>query len=259
MLLLGCSTPSVAEATTRALAPETPWQDAVTACAHTGAQRDACIAGAVRTHAEAPDDACDDLTEARWRGECAFVLGERHAASGDRWKALAACAEARAFQGECLYHAWSFELQLRARGHADAVDAWPALQDSIAFWSAQHTLQNDALAQIVGDAWFAAHDENPPARLAACERLPNVVDRAACSAGTLAFVQRRVAEEAVSGRIPPRMLERACRDPDAGREVFGGFYVSDPRMDAALDDAVRMVCDKDPSLHRWNPVFGGAR
>ncbi len=259
ILLLGCSAPSVAEAMTRALASDTPWTEAVAACAHTGSQREACLAGAVRAHVDAPEDACEGLVDDRWHGECAFVLGERHAARGDRWKALTACADARNFQGECLYHAWSFELQLRARGHTSAVDAWPTLQDSIAFWSAQRTLQNNADAQLVGDAWFAANDENPPARLFDCETLPSAIDRASCATGTLAFVQRRVAEEAASGRVPPRMLERACRDPVAGREVFGGFYVPDPRMDAALDDAVRKVCAKDPTLHRWNPILGGRR
>jgi hypothetical protein len=261
LVLVACAGRTEAEAYAAALADGATLVDAKESCRASGAQRDACLAALVRARpAEAVSmlDVCMEIEDARWRGECGFAVAEARAQGGDRWGAVEACAGT--FQDECLYHAWGFELQRLAEGKGRAVDAWPHLQDAIAYWSSLRTLRNDAVEQLRMDAWFFAHARNRPARLSDCMELPEA-DRAGCERGTVGFVQRTVIEDVTRGQVPARMLERACRSGDEARAVFGGFFVPDPALDDAFHAAVAEVCSApatraEGGRRPWNPVFG---
>jgi hypothetical protein len=268
--VLACGARSEADAYARALATDAPLDEARASCRDAGVQRDACLAALVRAR---PLDApgllgmCGELEDPRWRGECTFAVAEARAQAGDRWGALEACAgEAGSgsgtFQDECLYHSWGFELQRLAEGKGRAVDAWPVMQDAVAYWSSIRTLQTDPREQLVQDAWFFAHARNRPARLADCAELPEG-DRYGCERGTVAFVRRTVVEDVIRGKVPQRMLERACRGPAAARGVFGDFFEPDPVLDAAFAEAVTEVCtapgdrgERADARRPWSPVFG---
>jgi len=288
-VLLACApTTSPAEAMARALSPETPASDALDACAQAGPSREECVAAVVRAHTatHTPDSdgyirgsagpdlsaACDGLSDPRWRGECHFAWAEHRAAAGDRKGALEVCAEAGPFYDECLYHAWTLELQLlAARPPAREASArLPDARDAIAFWSGLQTIGPDPRRQIEADWWFFAHARNRPARLAGCNALEETAEREACVEGTRLYLRRSVVE----GLRTDANRARACRGgPEAARSSLGELYVRpDPELDAVFEAAVAEACaptsvpaDRESARRQrpWNPTFrpraGGER
>jgi hypothetical protein len=274
--LVGCARPTPAAAYARAVAPSTPFDEAVALCGDAGPSAEECVAVVVRAHADAPgaDEACDALREARWRGECHFSLAERRAADGDRWAALRSCASAGPYYDECLYHAWTLELQhIAAAGEPRGAAArLPDARDAIAFWSEVQTVGGSALpmgargpsgsanqpdgapAQIEHDWWFFAHARNRPARRADCASLEQAPEREGCERGTRLFVRRSVVE----GLARDAGRARVCRGgADAARDVLGALYASpDAELDAVYEAAVAEACAA--ALHGarpWNPSF----
>jgi hypothetical protein len=263
----------------RALSPGTAPSEALGACAQAGTSREECVAAVVRAHsgAAAPagapravaqdlSGACDDLSDPRWRGECHFAVAEQRASAGDRHGALEACAQAGPFYDECLYHAWTLELQaLASRAPArEAAARLPDARDAIAFWSGLQTIGQDPRRQIEADWWFFAHARNRPARSAACDALQDGAERAGCVDGTQLYLRRSV----VDGLRTDGNRERACRGgPEAARAALGELYVRpDPELDAVFEAAVAEACAppappadaRDAPAQRqrpWNPTF----
>ena len=264
LLLAGCGgdaggPPSSAAAFARAVAPETPADLALETCAETGPSHDECIAAVVRVHPTLPASTCRDLADPRWHGECAFAQAEHHARAGDRWQALAACAVAGTFQDECLYHAWSFEMQTRAEGLRHAVNGFltadAPLRESVAYWGAIETLGPEAQATIVRDAWYFAHARNKPAHLPACDRLEDAPAREECRTGTRDFVQRYVVEHL--HRAAPELRDRVCRTGVAeAHTVLDPVYAPDPTLDAAFQEGLTLACTGIPGQrYAWSPTF----
>jgi hypothetical protein len=291
-VLLACApTTSPAEAMARALSPETPPSEALDACAQAGPSHEECVAavvrarsGAARTEPDgsaegsaipadaspalAPDlsAACSELSDPRWRGECHFAVAERRAAAGNRQGAIEACAQAGPFYDECLYHAWTLELQsLASRPPAREASArLPDARDAIACWCGLQTIGPDARRQIEADWWFFAHARNRPARLAACDALEDPAEREGCAGGTRLYLRRSV----VDGLRTDGHRARACRGgPEAARAALGELYVRpDPDLDAVFNAAVAEACATpaapvDPAdahtqrQRPWNPTF----
>ena len=265
-LLLSChenATPkpgeSSAAAFARAVSADTPADVALRACTETVSTHDECVAAVVRLHPTLPATTCRDLADPRWRGECAFAQAEHHARSGERWHALTACAVAGTFQDECLYHAWSFEMQARAEGLRHAVNGFltadSPLRESVAYWSAIETLGPAAHATISRDAWYFAHARNKPAHAAACDRLEDGTTRAACRAGTLDYVRRYVVEHLQ--RAAPELRDRVCRSGVAeAHTVLDPVYAADPALDAAFHEGLTLACSGTPGQRQaWSPTF----
>ncbi len=250
---------SSAAAFARAVAPETPADLALRTCKDTGDAHDECVAAVVRVHPDLPETTCRDLVDPRWRGECAFAQAEHHARAGDRWRALAACAVAGTFQDECLYHAWSFEMQTRAEGLQHAVNGFltadAPLRESVTYWSAIQTLGPAANATIARDAWYFGHARNKPAHLPACDRLVETTTRAECRTGTVDYVRRYVVEHLQ--RAAPELRDRVCRAGIAeAHTVLDPVYAPDPVLDVAFGEGLTLACTGTPGQrYAWSPTF----
>lgn len=259
LLLAGCER-APAEAMREALAEGTPLPRALRLCRAAGDIADECVTAVVRAHPEAPEDTCRSLVSDRWRAECHFSVAEARAKDGDRWAALVACGQAGAYYDECLYHAWTFELQLAAEGLGRAVAGIEKARPIVAFWG---QLQNipDAEEQLWRDWWYFAHARNKPATIAWCAELPDAVDRRRCVEGTLTFVRRSVVETLIRPGTPAAQRDRLCRgDADDARALLGELYAPDPRLDAELEAGKAAACSPTgPVARPWNPVFRGRR
>lgn len=271
LVALGCAAaPSPAEAYARALDPSTPSDAALRACADAGSSAEECVAAVVRARTDVDlSKACAPLTDARWRGECFFAVAERRAAREDRAGALVACGRAGPYYDECLYHAWTLELQaIAARPPArEAAARLVDAQDAIDFWSGIETIGPEARAQIEDDWWFFAHARNRPARMGACADLEPGERARACERGTRTYVRRSVVEAL------RREDDRACRGgPEAAHAVIGALYVQpDAELDGVFEAAVAEACtsaepaappqpgaaDGAPAARArpWNPSF----
>lgn len=246
-----------------ALAPELSDDAAVESCSAIGNDdmRSECLATVLRERPGLPPETCADVPAPLWAAECWFTVGERRAKKGDRWGALEACGRAESFYDECLYHAWTTELDLAAQAAPDAISALDAARDTIAFWSDLQTIEGTAADQVWGDFWFFAHNAHRPADLAACGRLGDPGERARCEEGTTTFVTRALLGELLAPGRPAGTLDRICRSAEIPSVYLEGLYLPDPQMDAARDRVPPMACDAAAGrpVRRWNPVFRSAR
>ena len=258
-MILACG-PTPAEAYRLALAGELPLPDALALCGRAGEDTDECVATVVRGHAEAPIEQCFGLSSERWRSECAFGIAEARAKAGDRWGALTGCGAAGAYYHECLYHAWTFELQLAAEGlEGGAVNGIDAARPIVAYWSQIGTVGPDAEAVIWNDWWYFAHQRNKPAVLAACASLPSPDDARRCQDGTRAYVRRSVVELLLRPTTPTALRGRICRGSfEDARGLVGELYLDDPALDAELAAGLAAGCAPSPE-RPWNPVFRARR
>lgn len=261
ILLLACAAPDPAAAFRDALAADV-LADALTLCGDAGDDNEECVATVVRGHADAPMDACLSLRSERWRSECAFGIAESRAKAGDRWGALEGCGLAGAYYDECLYHAWTFELQLAADTlEGGAVNNIAVARPIIQFWSEIATVGTadgtfDAEELLWADWWFFALSRNRPAVLAACAGLPDERDRLRCDVGTRTYVRRTVTEALIRSGTSADTRDRICRGTVADAlALLGDLYVPDPALDAEVSAAVAAGCAGGKVERPWNPVF----
>ncbi len=254
--LAGCG-PTPAEAFRAALAGDLPVDEALDLCALAGEQTDECVATVVRGNADVPIEHCAGLSSERWRSECAFGIAEARAKAGDRWGALTGCGAAGAYYHECLYHAWTFELQLAAESlDGGAVNGIERARPIVAFWSAVETIGPGAEELLWADWWYFAHARNKPAVLAACAGLPGETDRRRCEAGTRTYVRRSVVEMLIRPTTSADTRDRICRGTlDDARELVGELYLPDAALDAELAAGVAAGCAPGKVDRPWNPVF----
>lgn len=260
-LILGCDGPSETEAYRLAVAGARPLEEALGLCARAGEATDECIATVVRDHADAPIEHCIGLSSERWRSECAFGIAEARAKGGDRWGALAGCGAAGAYYHECLYHAWTFELQLAAGGlEGGAVNGIDAARPIVAFWSQIETVGPDPEELLWADWWYFAHQRNKPAVIAACASLPTPEDARRCERGTRTFVRRSVVEMLIRPTTPGELKDRICRETlDDAKMLVGELYLPDPTLDAELAAGIAAGCSTGKVERPWNPVFRARR
>jgi hypothetical protein len=220
---------------------------------------ESCRAAAVREHPAATGEACATLAEPRWRAECHFAVAEHRARAGDRQAALIACGQAGDYYNECLYHAWTFELQATVEGLGRAVEGVERARPVVAYWSDVGTIGSDAEGQIWRDWWYFAHARNKPATLAACGELTDAADRERCDDGTRMFVLRAVAEEINRAETPAAVRDRACRGETAAvLSLMGKLYTPDPTLDEQAEAGRALACGQ-PGHRPWNPIFRDRR
>jgi hypothetical protein len=256
LILLGCVTPDPDAAFREALAGDRALDDRLALCDDAGDSAEECVATVVRGHAEAPLARCAALRAERWRSECAFGIAEARAKAGDRWGALAGCGAAGAYYNECLYHSWTFELQLAAEDVDRAVTGLDRARPIITFWSQIETVGPDAEELLWADWWYFAHTRNRPASLAGCTTLPDPTDRRRCEAGTRAFVRRTVVETLLRPSTAADTKDRLCRGtPADALPLLGDLYLPDPALDAELAAGLAAGCAPGKIERPWNPVF----
>ncbi len=230
--------------------------DALAACDRSAELAEECVATVVRAHPDALVERCAALPSIRWRSECAFGIAEARAKEGDRWGALVGCGAAGAYYNECLYHAWTFELQLHAEGLGRAVDGIEAARPIVAFWAQIETIGPGAEDLLWSDWWYFAHMRNRPASLASCATLPDPTDRGRCEAGTRTYVRRNVVETLLRPSTGATEKDRLCRGDSADAlAVLGEIYLPHPELDAELDTARAAGCATGRVERPWNPVF----
>jgi hypothetical protein len=253
-LILACTDAKLAYRT--GIAADTPWLDSLKACGKAGENADECTATAVRNHpTEATASACIPIASARWQAECRFSLAEALAKKGDRWGALSACGQAGRYYDECLYHAWTFELQAHAENLQQAWRGVEGVRESIAWWSGIETVSPDPTELLWQDWWYFAHTRNKPARLSGCSQLINPDDLRRCMDGTRNYVFRSVAEGVA--RSPQK--DRVCRGgPQEALRLFPDAWEADPLLDAALQEGLTLGCE-GLKQRPWNPIFGPRR
>lgn len=253
---LACA-PAPEEALRLALAGERPLSESLALCDQAGDDAEECVATVVRDHADAPIERCGRLQSERWRSECAFGIAEARAKAGDRWGALEGCGLAGAYYHECLYHAWTFELQLSAENLGRAAQGIEKARPIIAFWSGIETIGPGAEELLWADWWYFAHARNRPASLAWCTSLPDPTDQRRCHDGTLGYVRRTVVETLIRPATPADTKDRICRtaEPTSALALLGDLYVPDPAMDAELVEGIRLGCAPGKVERPWNPVF----
>ncbi|MFN7144195.1 MAG: hypothetical protein ACK4YP_10485 [Myxococcota bacterium] len=261
LILLACG-PSPTEALRAALAGDLPLEASLDLCDRAGEAAEECVATVVRGRADAPIERCARLSSDRWRSECAFGIAEARAKAGDRWGALAGCGAAGAYYHECLYHSWTFELQLAAEGlketteHAGAVGGIEHARPIVAFWSAIETFGPDAEELLWADWWYFAHVRNKPAVLATCSALPDAVDRRRCEDGTRTYVRRSVVETLLRASTSAESRDRLCRGSVTDAKAhFDELYLPDPALDAELIAGLAAGCAPGKVERPWNPVF----
>lgn len=256
LMLGGCAGSAPAEAYRAALAGGIPLDEALVLCDRAGESAEECVATVVRGHADAPIERCAALQSEQWRSECAFGIAEARAKAGDRWGALSGCGAAGAYYNECLYHAWTFELQLAAEGLGRAVAGIEKARPIVAYWAAIETIGPGAEELLWADWWYFAHARNRPASLAACEVLPDPTDRRRCDEGTRTYVRRSVVEALLRPNTPTDTKDRICRGaPQEALALLGELYSPDPALDAELVAAVTAGCAPGRAARPWNPVF----
>ncbi len=262
--LVAC-TPSVspAEAFARGQDPAVPLSEALDWCRRAGEAADTCVVGAVRAHGDADADACERARDPRLRAECHFSRAEARARGGDRWGAVEACARAGAYGDECLYHAWSLELQHVAEAHPDTARAWTAMQEPLAWWGGLQTVGPDAATLIARDAWYflgvVAQARGTPVGWTTCEAVAPE-HRAVCRDGIAGYVSRAAREglRRASEEVRDPLCRRAESDPDAAvaaRAALGVAWLAAPDLRALYEEAVREECRTPDAPRPWNPVF----
>jgi hypothetical protein len=255
-LILACATQDPEEAWRAALAGDRPLAESLALCDQSGEHAEECVATVVRGHADAPITRCAALQSERWRSECAFGIAEARAKAGDRWGALEGCGEAGAYYNECLYHSWTFELQLAAEEVDRAVDGVERARPIIAYWSQIETIGPQAEELLWADWWYFAHTRHKPATLAGCATLADATDRRRCEDGTRTFVRRTVVETLIRSTTPADTRDRLCRgSPADAKTLLGELYLPDPALDEELVAGLTAGCAPGKVARPWNPVF----
>lgn len=255
--LLSCA-PSSADAWEAAHAPGLPLEEALRLCGAAGDRAAACSAEVVRGRPEADVETCAGIPDGQWRAECAFAVAERHARSRQRWEALAACGLAGRYYHECLYHAWTYEMQSAVQGGRRANDELESGRELVAFWGQLQTIGGDAHDTLWGDWWYFALNRNQPASLEDCASLATA-DKSRCESGTLGFVERAVATSLRDSGTSLRRRSRACRGGIEELELsFPGLYLPEPELrERALLGRDRGCAPPQAveSGRPWNPLF----
>lgn len=258
MLLLSACTPSAAEAMHRAQDPGLSLAERLAWCGRSGASADACATELLRRSPDADTAACAAIRSETWRAECSFAVAERHARAGQRWEALTACGQAGRFYQECLYHAWTYEIQANVRGGGRAADELDSGRRIVAFWSQIGTVGPDPEAQVWLDWWFFTLNRNPPADLADCAALSEP-DASRCHTGTLSFVERAVATSLRESGLTARRKSRLCRGDILEIEAqFPTLYRTDDALRARALAGRDRACAAAAGTERrypWNPIF----
>jgi hypothetical protein len=185
-------------------------------------------------------------------------VAERHARGRRRWDALAACGLAGRYYHECLYHAWTYEMQAAVTGGRRANDELAAGRGLVAFWGQLQTLGGDPLQTLWGDWWYFALNRNQPASLTECAALGED-DAARCARGTGDFVERAVATSLRDGGLNERRKSRVCRGGIEEVElVFPGLYLPDDTLRARALAGRDRGCATVRGIESgrpWNPLF----
>ncbi len=257
MFLGGCA-PGAAEAQRAASEPGLPREVAIARCQGAGEHADACITEVLRARPDTEAEDCARIQSEAWRAECSFAVGERHARAGHRWEALTACGQAGRYYHECLYHAWTYEIQRSVRGGGRAVDELETGRALVDFWGQVQTVGPDPVEQIWLDWWYFTLNRNPPADLGDCASLA-APDAERCRVGTLSFVERAIATTLRETNVPPRRKSRVCRGDILELEAqFPDVYRADDRLrERALAGRDRgcAAARGVESGRPWNPIF----
>ncbi len=258
LLLLTACAPSPAEAWTAAQTPGLPIAEAAALCRLTGDRAASCTTEVIRNNPTARVEDCAEVVDPLWQAECAFAVAERHARKRERWAALAACGLAGRFYHECLYHAWTFEMQGAVRGSGRANSELESGRELVAYWGQLQTIGGEASETLWGDWWYFALSRNKPASLDDCTRLPEA-DATRCQRGTLSFVERAVATSLRETRLNPRRKSRICRGGiEEVEATFPDLYLpSEALREAALLGRARGCAEAQAidSGRPWNPLF----
>ncbi|MSQ01205.1 MAG: hypothetical protein EXR71_04825 [Myxococcales bacterium] len=231
---------------------------ALAACEDTGTRAGACAAEVLRGQHGATTADCAKIQSPTWRAECSFAVAERHARAHQRSQALVACGQAGRYYHECIYHAWTYDIQgsIKGGGRAAAeIDTGRAL---VAYWGQLQTVGGDATRQIWLDWWFFTLNRNQPADLGDCDGLRDA-EGVMCRDGTLAFVERAVATTLGEPVLSARRKSRVCRGSIEDVEAqFPNLYRADDTMrERALAGRAR-GCTPSPVAgggRPWNPIF----
>ena len=257
ILLLACA-PTAAEAWAASADPSLPLAAAFALCEATGNDADACSADVLRARPEADVADCTAIRASRWRAECAFAVADRHARAGQRALGLAACGVAGPFYSECVYHGWTYDMQLGVRGGGRANDELEAGRARVAFWSQLQTVGGDPAQRMWLDWWAFTLDENRPADLADCDRL-SPSDRVWCRLGTLQFVERTIAQSIKDHPGQATSRGRVCRGGLSDiREGWPDLYRPDPLLDAKAVAGRDRGCEPVVGVdvgRPWNPIL----
>ncbi len=254
---LACG-PTAADAMARALDPTTTLADALDWCAHAGEDAGECTASVVRNRPAATSSACIDIPAEKWRAECQFAAAERRGKAGDRWGALIGCGQAGTYYNECLYHAWTFDLQAVSNDLGTAVNGVEKARPVIAYWAQIQTIGPAAEDQMWRDWWYFAHAHNKPADMAKCGQLADSTDRGRCESGTKSYVRRAVTETILRPGTTREARDRLCRgEPGMARTAVGTLYLPDADLDGEAALALSEACGKTPATvaRPWNPIF----
>ncbi len=237
--------------------PDRTPEEATTLCSRIELveERDACLLELVRSRADLPGSTCQQLEGARPAADCWFLTAEHHAATGNRWDALEACGRAGPYLNECLYHAWTRELQAIARSTDALAQALDDAKDPLAYWGTLDSAGPDQAQRVLGDFWYFWWLHHPPADPAACAAIvPERRDD--CQAGTLLFVERSVDMALREHKRGDDLLDRSCRAGSVPAFVLDGRAVDEPAVREASTRALARLCEQGPEAARpWNPVF----
>lgn len=256
-LLFACA-PSEADAWKRALNPELALPEALALCRATGEEADACSTEVLRARPHSTSQDCAAIQSAAWRAECAFAVADRHSKAGERWAALAACGEAGRYYQECLYHAWTYDMQLAVRGGGRAAEELERGREVVAFWTQLQTIGGDPADRMWLDWWYFSLDANRPADLADCAALAPQ-DARWCSAGTLQFVEREIAQTLKDNPGNAHRRSRVCRGGIADilaswPDLYRPAAALDERALAGRDRGCADVEGLDEG-RPWNPIL----
>ena len=258
LLHVAACAPTPGVAYREAVDPATPLSVAVQRCGQSGHLADECLASLVRIHADADHDdllaVCERVIGARWLAECHFSLAEDRARAGDRWGALQGCGRAGRYYDECLYHAWTFELQQVADKVADPIAELDAVRPVIAYWSQIETVANSPESLLWNDWWYFALTRHKPARLSNCLKLVERADAERCEAGTRNFARRSVVESLIRSSTSPDTRERVCRSGDLSA-LIGVAWEPEPTLDAEGEAGRVAACAEGRVERPWNPIF----
>ncbi len=232
-----------------------PQDQAVATCLAIDDDRgaDACILALQDAQDTPASELCAHPRSSDARAECWFRAAERLAEAGDRWGALEGCGQAGPFTDECLYHAWTRELQGIARREATLDDALAAADEPVAYWSQLETAGPDQPERVWGDFWTFWWTHHPPASLQACGALPPE-RTSSCERGTALYVERSV-DQALRDPAQAAQLDRSCR-AGALVDLPVALPLDQPPLQAAAERALTRLCnDGVEALRPWNPMF----
>ena len=253
--LFACAT-DAASANQAALSGTLPVAEALDLCAGAGAEAESCAAGVVRSRADATEDDCGGIATEKWRSECFFGVAERRAKARDRFAALRTCGQAGSFYAECLYHAWTYELQGTVLHGVPPADQLSAPVETIRFWGSIQSVAGEATEQLWSDWWYLAL-HGRVADLADCTPLePDA--RRRCEVGTRNFVARSVADFLQQPGTDRRVKDRICRGGiEQAQAGLPDFYRPNAELDEVVLTARTLACgaSRTEMQRPWNPIF----